>query len=88
MTDFESLNIFPNPFSETTEVDFNLSEQQNVSLCVFNIIGEIVYKTDEGKLEAGNHKLKIERENLISGVYFLKIAFGEKVATRKISVID
>ena len=88
MTDFESLNIFPNPFSETTEVDFNLSEQQNVSLCVFNIIGEIVYKTDEEKLEAGNHKLKIERENLISGVYFLKIAFGEKVATRKISVID
>ncbi len=88
MTDFESLNIFPNPFSETMEVDFNLSEQQNVSLCVFNIIGEIVYKTDEGKLEAGNHKLKIERENLISGVYFLKIAFGEKVATRKISIID
>ena len=88
MTDFESLNIFPNPFSETTEVDFNLSEQQNVSLCVFNIIGEIVYKTDEGKLEAGNHKLKIERENLISGVYFLKIAFSEKVVTRKISIID
>ena len=88
MTDFESLNIFPNPFSETMEVDFNLSEQQNVSLCVFNIIGEIVYKTDEGKLEAGNHKLKIERENLISGVYFLKIAFSEKVVTRKISIID
>jgi len=88
LIDTESLNIFPNPFSETTEVDFNLSEQQDVSLRVFNIIGEIVYKSDEGKIEAGNHKIKINRKNLISGVYFLRILIGEKVVTRKISIID
>lgn len=88
LIDTESLNIFPNPFNETTEVDFNLSKQQGVSLCVFNIFGEIVYETNEGKLEAGNHKIKIDRKNLISGVYFLRMSIGEKVVTRKISIID
>ncbi|MBI9037815.1 MAG: T9SS type A sorting domain-containing protein [Bacteroidales bacterium] len=88
LIDTESLNIFPNPFSKTTEVDFNLSEQQDVSLCVFNIIGEIVYKSDEGKIEAGNHKIKINRKNLIAGVYFLRISIGKKVVTQKFSIID
>ena len=88
LTDNEGLNIFPNPFNKTTEIDFNLSKQEDVSLCIYNIIGEIVYKTDEGKLEAGNHKIKIDRENLISGVYFLRMSIGEKAITRKISIID
>ena len=88
LTDTESLNIFPNPFNKTTEIDFNLSKQEDVSLCIYNIIGEIVYKTDEGKLEAGNHRIKIGRENLISGVYFLRMSIGEKAITRKISIID
>ncbi len=88
LIDTECLNIFPNPFNESTEVNFVLSKEQDVSLGVFNIIGELVYKIDEGKLEAGNHKIKIDRENLISGVYFLRISIGEKVVTRKISIID
>ena len=88
LIDNESINIFPNPFNKTTEIDFNLSKQENVSLCIYNIIGEIVHKTNEGKLEAGNHKIKIDRENLISGVYFLRMSIGEKAITRKISIID
>ena len=79
-----SLNIFPNPFtSETTlKTDFNLKD---ATLTIYNALGQEVNNIKN----ISGQEIKLSRDNLVSGIYFIRLTLDNKViATDKLVITD
>ncbi|PKP46105.1 MAG: hypothetical protein CVT94_15735 [Bacteroidetes bacterium HGW-Bacteroidetes-11] len=77
---------YPNPFNGTTQVDVTLAKTAQVSLEVYNIVGQKVYEIPARNLGEGVHKFQINAANLKAGIYtYSVIANGERT-TRKMMV--
>lgn len=64
---------YPNPFNPSTTIRFGIPEQSNVTLRVFNSLGQVVSELQNGTLEAGYHNRVFNAANLSSGVYLYRI---------------
>jgi hypothetical protein len=78
-------NVYPNPFGDHTYVSFYLSENGSVDLTVYNLIGKVVYSSNQIPVETGYNKLKIDTQEFAPGIYFIKLKAENKIFTRKIS---
>ncbi len=76
--DFE---CFPNPFSDFTNIIFNLKNPDNVKISIYNSIGQIVKEITNKFLSEGHHRETFKSENLPSGVYYVKLTIGDIVKT-------
>ena len=77
-----SFSVFPNPFSDKATI--KLDE---------HLINSQLILTDELGIEKRNitfsgHQFLLEKEELIAGIYFLKIVSGNKIMVRKIIIIE
>jgi hypothetical protein len=90
---FEALNLndlvqsFPNPFSESTTIKFNIESNCEVRLSVYNFLGQEVAVLVNQFLPAGQHTEKFDGTNLPQGTYFYKLQAGGEVKTGKIMLI-
>ncbi|MCH8303842.1 MAG: T9SS type A sorting domain-containing protein [Candidatus Marinimicrobia bacterium] len=64
---------YPNPFNPTTILEYSLSQQADVSLIVYNLLGEEVARLVEGAHQAGNYKISWDASNISSGIYFYRL---------------
>ena len=77
---------YPNPFSKTSFVNVELNESANLSLEVFNLMGQKVYEINAGHVYAGTHQLKIDGNDLQSGVYFYTVKADASSVTHKMII--
>jgi hypothetical protein len=71
---FELSQNYPNPFNPTTLINFQISENADVSLKIYNILGkEIAVLINETK-EAGSYSINFDGTGLSSGVYFYTLS--------------
>ena len=82
--DFRLGEAYPNPFNDVAVISYQLSVVSLVELRLYDISGRLVQEIDEGWQEVGEHRAVIDGSGLASGVYFLKLAAGNWIATRKI----
>ncbi len=78
---------YPNPFSQQTTLELDLSEQADVKVQVYNVLGQQVATVADGQMDAGNHTLEWDGSSLPSGVYFLRMEAGDVTDTHKITVV-
>lgn len=78
---------FPNPFNPTTNIRYNIPEAGQVTLSVFNILGQNVRTLVNTRQSAGTHTIAFDASNLSSGVYIYQLRFGSNVLTRKLTLI-
>jgi hypothetical protein len=64
---------YPNPFNPSTAINFSLAADANVSLKVFNLIGEEVALLVNTNMSAGSHTVNFDASSLNSGVYFYRL---------------
>lgn len=66
---------YPNPFNPSTTISFSLPVNANVSLKIFNILGEQVAVLKDGFMNAGSYELRWDAvsASLSSGIYFYNI---------------
>lgn len=81
--DFE---LFPNPATTQTAITFSLQTEQEVSIEVFNEMGEKIYSIPTEKLSAGNHVENIETKNMSAGIYFIQLISGKGTSIKKLVV--
>ncbi len=81
------LSAYPNPFNATTTLSLSLSHTSPVSLTVFNLLGQAVYETDLGRLNAGEHRHLYDASELPSGVYLARVQAGEQSQMRKMVLL-
>jgi serine protease AprX len=90
--DFEndnSINIFPNPFSDIIYILFHSSDTDRIDIDIFDIAGKKVYiKTDLHRNTGYSYFTIGNVKNLAKGMYFIKISSKDKVFTKKIMKQD
>ncbi|NIR50860.1 T9SS type A sorting domain-containing protein [candidate division KSB1 bacterium] len=69
---------YPNPFNPTTEIKFGLPQPGEVTLSIFNIVGQKVRSLLNGPKTAGYHSVIWDGRNdfgnqVVSGVYVYRI---------------
>ena len=79
---------YPNPFNPNTEISFNIMNDENVVLSIYNVKGQQVKTLVTDDLKAGNHKYlwngqNDSGENVSSGMYFYKLDTSKKSITKK-----
>lgn len=80
------LNLYPNPANGNTNLQVKLNAEQNVSIDIYNLLGEKVYSQEEGKMSSGMHLITIPCKNLSSGVYFIRLVSDNITTTRKLVI--
>ncbi len=78
---------YPNPFNPSTVITFNLIKQANVSLAIYNAIGEIVRTLLNENLTAGNYKITFDARGLTSGIYFYSLKVNNTIKTKKMILL-
>ena len=79
-----SVQIYPNPFTETAYVSFSTSQTETVSVNVYNSIGKLVYTLNDKDYSAGTHTIAIDGHELNNGMYFVNLKIGENTYKQKL----
>ncbi len=85
ISEIASLSIYPNPSSTESFVNLELKSSSDVSMAIFNAVGQQVVSRNYGKLE-GRQVLPISVGNYETGMYFVKLTVNGKVTTQKLIV--
>ena len=84
---FELAQNYPNPFNPSTVIKFQIPSAVNVSLKVFDILGnEVATLVNEVK-PAGYHSVEFNAAGLASGIYLYKLQAGSFVETKKMMLV-
>jgi hypothetical protein len=84
---FELYQNYPNPFNPTTIIRYAIPNTADVSIKVFDILGnELAALVNEEKT-AGEYEVEFINKGLTSGVYFYQLNAGSVVQTRKMTLI-
>jgi len=78
---------YPNPFNPTTTIDFDLPKTNEVTIKIYNILGEEVATLVSEKLNAGEYKYDWDASQLASGVYMYRLQAGDYIETRKMILL-
>ena len=78
---------YPNPFNPTTVISYSVPQKSEVTLKVFNLLGQEVATLVNGVQNMGAHQVNFNANNLTSGVYFYTIKAGSFTSTRKMMLI-
>lgn len=84
---FSFSEIHPNPFNSITTIQFSIPRSAAVSFTVYDILGKQVDTIFEEHLDAGNHQIQWNADNIPTGMYFITMSSGELRQTRKVIVL-
>ena len=80
---------YPNPFNNSTTIKFNLPKSDNVTLCIYNIMGQLVRKIyDNQLLQAGSNEIVWDGLNeqgmqVSTGIYLYRFEMSDQVFSKK-----
>lgn len=84
---------FPNPFNPNTVIRYSVPHSSEISLKVYDALGNFVKEIVSGRQSAGNYEIEINAQDLVngkglsSGVYFYSLRSGSIVMTKKMVLI-
>jgi len=85
---FVLANNYPNPFNPVTNINYHVPSTSDVSLVVYNSVGQKVRTLVDGSKHVGDHSVKWNGTNdagqmLPSGLYFYKLSSGSTSLVKK-----
>lgn len=79
------LNAVPNPFRGSTQIQFGIPDNGPVVIEVINSLGQVMAVLRDGKeYRAGVHTFDWKTDNVVSGVYVVRLRFGNVVKSMKV----
>ncbi|MCA0446407.1 MAG: T9SS type A sorting domain-containing protein [Bacteroidetes bacterium] len=86
-TAFELNQNYPNPFNPATTVPFSLPSAGKATFDVFNILGQKVMTQNFVANAAGKYSVSFNGQNMASGIYLVKMSFGDMNKTIKMMLV-
>ena len=82
-----TIKVFPNPVQDIGTIDFNLKKAANISVSIYNLVGQQVYNSDSKRYLSGNTQFIFPADGLKNGYYFVKVNSDDAtIATTRFSV--
>lgn len=81
------LNSYPNPFNDTTTIQFSLAKPAPVEVVIYTLNGVKIATLAHDVYPAGVHAVKWDAAGCASGMYICRLHVGEQVRQRKITCI-
>lgn len=78
---------YPNPFNPNTVISFQLAVNCNVSLKVYDVLGNEVTTLINEERSAGSYKTNFDGSKLASGIYFYTLRANNFVRNRKMILL-
>ena len=78
---------YPNPFNPITSITFEIPEDSDVQLSIYNLAGRKVHTLVHEMKDAGKHTIQLNGNNLSSGIYFYVLKTPHKDIVRKLALI-
>jgi len=80
--------IYPNPFSDKTNVVYTLNQENSLTIQVFNALGEMVSQLENSsQLKAGTHEYQLNADKLDEGIYYVVFKTNDNKISRKLVVV-
>lgn len=93
-TAFALMQNYPNPFNPSTSIKYQLSSISNVSLKVYDVLGNEVATLINEEKPAGSYEIEFNSHSglsgireLSSGIYFYQLVAGSFVGTKKMILV-
>jgi hypothetical protein len=81
------LEVYPNPFVTNFNLKLNLDKSEDISIELFDELGQTILKTNNTPLSEGEHVFNILPKNTDSGNFYLMIKSGKTVLVKKLTSI-
>ncbi len=81
------ISVFPNPSSESVTISFLNNGSEEPVLNIFNTNGQLIPLVAKHTKNSGNENYILDLNEWNAGIYYCQIKIGNKIMSRKISVI-
>ena len=81
------ISNYPNPFNARTNISFNLVNGADVTIDIFNLLGQKIAAVADGYYPAGEHVVNWDASGRTSGVYFYKLTAGGETVTKRMTYL-
>ena len=81
------LGVYPNPARSGVNISFDLLENTQVSVGIYDLTGRKMVEVFSGELHDGSYAMPTDLEGLPSGIYFCRLTTDKGTMTQKIRVI-
>lgn len=78
---------YPNPFSQSTSVEFELADAGEVSFTLRDALGKVVRHSSLGFRSAGTHQIVLQSLDLAAGAYVLELRSGTVASSRRMILL-
>ncbi|MBD3340061.1 MAG: T9SS type A sorting domain-containing protein, partial [Candidatus Lokiarchaeota archaeon] len=78
---------YPNPFNPYTSIRYTIPNEENVTLKVYNIIGEEIATLVNEKKQPGSYTVRFDASHLPSGIYIYQIKTQNFNTTKKMLLV-
>lgn len=85
--EYDLTQNYPNPFNPTTTIEYSIVKESDVTLRVFNLLGQEVKTLVNETKGVGNYKVTFNASNLSTGVYFYRLEADDFVSVKKMILV-
>jgi hypothetical protein len=78
---------YPNPFNPVTNITYQLTRSEHVTITLFDALGKQVATLVQRAQEPGTYRVTLDATGLRSGVYFYRMTAGNFSQTRKMTLV-
>ena len=78
---------YPNPFNPSTVISYSIAKAGNVTLKVYNMLGQEVATLVNGYQAANSYEVNFNASGLSSGVYLYKLTAGSNSIIKKMTLM-
>ncbi len=78
------VNTYPNPFSYTINIDYELPQDGTVIIKIYNYLGKLVETPVNYTQQKGKQQYILNVSGLPNGIYFIQVRAGQEMVTRKV----
>lgn len=84
---YELMQNYPNPFNPSTTITYAISQNTQVNLTIFDIVGNKITTLVDELQNAGSYSINFNGDNLVSGVYFYKLSTEKFTSIKKLILL-
>ena len=87
VNEFNLEQNYPNPFNPSTKINYTLAERSNVTIKVYDVLGNEIATLINTTQEAGAYDVNFDASQLSSGLYIYTLNAGNFTSSKKMMLL-